>query len=171
MGLVTLPARLRLLRGKMSGMGEDAHDSRDDDADGTPEAQGFRAVYPSEETGGTRAADLVDALRFSAPYQALVLLPRLASRATRCGCPLRPARDVLDVLDAPDACAHPRCSVIVKDGQTYAESTITVHTGEPVCLECAAALWAPEPEEIPVLLDAQEDRLIATLTAMLNSED
>ena len=69
------------------------------------------------------------------------------------------------------ACAHPRCSVIVKDGQTYAESTITVHTGEPVCLECAAALWAPEPEEIPVLLDAQEDRLIATLTAMLNSED
>ncbi len=158
-------------------MGGDAHDSRDD-ADGISEAPGFRAVYPGEETGGARAADLVDALRFSAPYQALVLLPRLATRAHRCGCPLRPAKDALDASDAlgvqdgarPDTCGHPRCEGMVEGGQTYAESTITVVSGEPVCLECAAALWAPEPEEIPALLDEQETRLIATLKTLFSPE-
>ena len=123
-------------------------------AAGTAEAQQARE----------REAQMVTALRFSRD-------PRVRThRSTKdfvCYCPGRlNDESIFYPLPGEIECGHDDCAEVIEPGTHYARDRNRDWHGLPVCLACAAALWAPPLCEVDDLVAQQHAAQRAFLDAM-----
>lgn len=63
-------------------------------------------------------------------------------------------------------CGHSDCDEVISPGEHYVRDHHVERFGDPVCLRCATALWAPPLSQVDDLVAQRQARLRSAVEAM-----